>query len=61
MWMATREQVYHLDERCNSRFFNINEESAVWVEVGLEERGREGGREGGEVKAFFLKSPPHAS
>ena len=41
MWMATREQVYHLDERCNSQFFNINEETAVWVEVGFKGgRGR---------------------
>ena len=45
MWMATREQVYHLDERCNSRFFNVNGETAVWVEVGLEGGSEEGGRE----------------
>ena len=47
MWMATREQVYHLDERCNSGFFSIHEETVEWVEVGLKE-GREGGVRRGE-------------
>jgi hypothetical protein len=32
MWMATREQVHHLDQRCDSKWFNINEEEAIWVE-----------------------------
>lgn len=64
MWMATREQVYHLDERCNSRFFNVNEETAVWVEVGLE-GGREGGtgRRGGKdivLVELVSHAPLHA-
>ncbi len=32
MWMGTREQVHHLDGRCNSGWFTIDEEQAVWVE-----------------------------